>query len=93
LLAVAAELAGASEQQDERIATMFQEDHPGRLFRRHLDDALASDLAVRSIAKHWLLAMWVRSKAEPLRKEIEKIVPGLERGLEQSGSGEIESPL
>jgi len=75
LLAIAVELTGVSEAQDDRIATFFLEYQPEFLFKRDLLDTLQSPFVVHQIAEKWLRRMRDRATSETLIAEIDKLLP------------------
>ena len=77
LLAIAAELTGETEEQDEWIAEMFGGGYYPALFRRHIGDALDYPFVVREITEMWLRRMHERSTSEKLTEQLEKLMPAL----------------
>lgn len=76
LLAILTELTGESEAQDDRIAELFDEQHPGRVFARHIRDAVEYPYGLREVAHKWLRRMRERAVSETLIGEIDKLLPG-----------------
>ncbi|KAA5539472.1 serine/threonine protein kinase [Roseiconus nitratireducens] len=75
LLAIATELSGEDSQLDDRLSTLFTEQHPARTFRRHLEDAVTSPFAVSDVATRLLQLMRTRSKSDRLVEEINRLIP------------------
>ena len=76
LLAIATELTGESQAQDERIAELFTEPHPSRIFARHIRDAVEYPCELSEVTLKWLRQMRERSVSEKLIAELDKLLPG-----------------
>jgi len=70
LLAIATDLTGVNEQQDNRIA-LFMREAVGKNIR----ETLRSPFVVHQIAEKWLRRMRERAKSETLIAEIDKLLP------------------
>lgn len=75
LLAIMTELAGQSEELDNRIAAVFKERHPAHIFRRHIKDAVTYPFAINQVADKWLRKMRERSKSDALNEELDGLLP------------------
>ncbi|MEZ6088021.1 MAG: serine/threonine-protein kinase [Pirellulaceae bacterium] len=74
LLAIMTELSGQSEELDSRIAAVFDEAHPARIFRRHIEDAVTYPFVISEISKQWLRRMLARSKSDKLTEQVKRLL-------------------
>lgn len=76
-VAIAELLVGNDEMTDNNLALLFEQQHPGLMFSRHLDDLLASELAYRDSVLKSLVSIYRKSKSESLKTNIAKLAPAV----------------
>ncbi|MCA9037751.1 MAG: thioredoxin family protein, partial [Planctomycetaceae bacterium] len=76
-IAVAELLAGKDEVTDNNLALLFQQQHPGYMFARHVDDLLSSELAYRDSVLQLLVGIYTKTKSPLLKTSIGKMAPSV----------------
>ncbi|MEZ6125688.1 MAG: thioredoxin domain-containing protein [Planctomycetaceae bacterium] len=76
-IAVAESLAGKDEVTDNNLALLFQPNHPGYMFARHVDDLLSGESAYRDSVLQLLVSIYSKSKSPHLKAGLAKMAPSV----------------
>ncbi|MCA9049697.1 MAG: conjugal transfer protein TraF, partial [Planctomycetaceae bacterium] len=76
-IAVAESLAGKDEATDNNLALLFQPNHPGYMFARHVDDLLSGESAYRDSVLQLLVSIYSKSKSPHLKAGLAKMAPSV----------------
>ncbi|MCA9086448.1 MAG: hypothetical protein KDA81_20470, partial [Planctomycetaceae bacterium] len=77
VIAVAELLAGRDEVTDSNLVRLFEIDHPGYMFSRHVTDILAGDLAWRESVLKLMVSIYSKSKNVDLKSNLAKLAPAV----------------